>query len=215
MLELGSLAFTSPWLLVALTALPALWWLLRVTPPSPRLVSFPPVRLLMALRPNEETPARTPWWLILLRMLLAALVIFALAHPVLNPGENLRGSGPLVMVVDDGWASAADWPLRQQKMNELLDQAEREDRPVQVLSTAVAAPGEPLQVSQLMPAADARRIVTALAPKPWPVDREAALAAIQSITVNGSAHVVWLANGLGQDGDAAFAEALQRLAACR
>ena len=66
MLELGSLAFTSPWLLLALTALPALWWLLRVTPPSPRLVSFPPVRLLMALRPNEETPARTPWWLILL-----------------------------------------------------------------------------------------------------------------------------------------------------
>ena len=66
MLELGSLAFTSPWLLLALTALPALWWLLRVTPPSPRLVNFPPVRLLMALRPNEETPARTPWWLILL-----------------------------------------------------------------------------------------------------------------------------------------------------
>ena len=211
MLELGSLAFTSPWLLLALTALPALWWLLRVTPPSPRLVSFPPVRLLMALRPNEETPARTPWWLILLRMLLAALVIFALAHPVLNPGENLRGSGPLVMVVDDGWASAADWPLRQQKMNELLDQAEREDRPVHVLSTTVATPGEPLQVSQLMPAADARRIVSALAPKPWPVDREAALVAIQSITVSGSAHVVWLANGLGQDVDNAFAEALQRL----
>ena len=83
-------------------------------------------------------------------MLLAALVIFALAHPVLNPGENLRGSGPLVIVVDDGWASAADWPLRQQKMNELLDQAEREDRPVHVLSTTVATPGEPLQVSQLI-----------------------------------------------------------------
>ena len=211
MLELGGLAFTSPWLLVALTALPALWWLLRVTPPSPRLVSFPPVRLLMALRPNEETPARTPWWLILLRMLLAALVIFALAHPVLNPGENLRGSGPLVLVVDDGWASAADWPVRQQKMTELLDQAEREDRPVHILSTAVAAPGEPLQVRKLMPAADARRIVTALAPKPWPVDRKAALTALQSVTVNGSAHVVWIANGLGQEEDRPFAEALQRL----
>ena len=79
MLEFGSFAFTSPWLLTALIALPALWFLLRVTPPSPRLVSFPPMRLLLTLRPNEETPSRTPWWLILLRMLLAALVIFALA----------------------------------------------------------------------------------------------------------------------------------------
>ena len=84
MLELGGLDFASPWLLLALTALPALWWLVRVTPPSPRMVSFPPVRLLMALRPNEETPSKTPWWLILLRMLLAALVILALAHPVLK-----------------------------------------------------------------------------------------------------------------------------------
>ncbi|RZO38962.1 MAG: DUF4159 domain-containing protein [Rhodospirillaceae bacterium] len=211
MLELGGLDFASPWLLLALTALPALWWLLRVTPPSPRLVSFPPVRLLMALRPNEETPSKTPWWLILLRMLLAALVILALAHPVLNPGENLRGSGPLVMVIDDGWASAADWPLRQQKMSELLNQAEREDRPVHILSTAVSAPGEPLQVSKLMPAANARRIATALAPKPWPVDREAALAALEGITVNGSAHIVWIANGLGQEVDRAFAAALQQL----
>ncbi|MEE2722052.1 MAG: DUF4159 domain-containing protein [Pseudomonadota bacterium] len=211
MLELGGLDFASPWLLLALTALPALWWLLRVTPPSPRLVSFPPVRLLMALRPNEETPSKTPWWLILLRMLLAALVVLALSHPVLNPGENLRGSGPLFMVIDDGWASAADWPLRQQKMSELLNQAEREDRPVHILSTAVSAPGEPLQVSKLMPAANARRIAMALAPKPWPVDREAAHAALEGVTVDGSAHVAWIANGLGQEVDRAFAEALQQL----
>ena len=60
MLTFGSLAFTSPWLLMGLIALPALWFLLRITPPSPRLVSFPPMRLLLSLRPNEETPARTP-----------------------------------------------------------------------------------------------------------------------------------------------------------
>ena len=109
MLTLGGLAFTSPWLLTALIALPALWFLLRVTPPSPRFVSFPPMRLLLALRPNEETPARTPWWLILLRMFLAALVILALSHPLLNPATALRGSGPMVLVIDDDWASAANW----------------------------------------------------------------------------------------------------------
>ncbi|MBV8459130.1 MAG: BatA domain-containing protein, partial [Acetobacteraceae bacterium] len=39
--------FTTPWVLLALTALPLLWWLLRVTPPAPRRESFPAIRLLL------------------------------------------------------------------------------------------------------------------------------------------------------------------------
>lgn len=209
MLEFGSLAFTSPWLLTALIALPALWFLLRVTPPSPRLVSFPPMRLLMTLRPNEETPSRTPWWLILLRMLLAALVIFALSHPLLNPGAALRGTGPLVLVIDDGWASAANWPLRVEKINQLLDQAERQNRSVRILSTAPRTPGEPIQVSNLLRADAARQITAGLQPKPWPVDRGQALAAIRAIEIEGSAHIVWLGNGIGDADTAPLAEHLQ------
>src|SRR5438874_325531 len=106
MLALGSLAFVSPWLLVALAALPIIWWLLRVTPPAPRRIAFPAIRLLLGLVPREETPARTPLWLILLRMLLAALVILAVAHPLLNPQARLASTGPIVVVVDDGGAQA-------------------------------------------------------------------------------------------------------------
>ena len=211
MLEFGSLAFASPWLLVALAALPALWFLLRVTPPAPRLVSFPPMRLLLSLRPNEETPARTPWWLILLRMLLAALVILALSHPFLNPASALRGAGPLVIVIDDDWAAAANWPLRLEKINELLDQAKRENRPVHILSTAPQTPGEPIQLSNLLRADQARRIAAGLRPKPWKVDRAGALAAIRSAEIKGAAHIVWLANGIGDDDAAPLAEHLQRL----
>ena len=93
MLALGSLAFAAPWLLTALAALPVIWWLLRVTPPAPRRIAFPAIRLLLGLTPREETPARTPWWLILLRTVLAALVILALAHPLLNPQGALPGDG--------------------------------------------------------------------------------------------------------------------------
>ena len=92
MLALGSLAFASPWLLAPLVALPIIWWLLRVTPPAPRRVVFPAIRLLFGLTPREETPARTPLWLILLRMALAALVIVAAAHPLLNPQARLAGA---------------------------------------------------------------------------------------------------------------------------
>ena len=34
---------------------PALWWLLRVTPPSPRIQAFPPIRLLFDLRNQDGT----------------------------------------------------------------------------------------------------------------------------------------------------------------
>ena len=73
------LGFTSPYLLLALAALPILWWLLRLVPPRPRRISFPPTRILFDIEPKEETPARTPWWLTALRLLLAALIVIAAA----------------------------------------------------------------------------------------------------------------------------------------
>src|SRR5689334_4846873 len=143
MLALGSLAFASPWLLAALAALPVIWWLLRVTPPAPRLIAFPAIRLLFGLRPREETPARTPWWLILLRTVLAALVILGLAHPLLNPQTRLAGDGLVALVIDDGWAAARDWTRRQAAAIDVLAEAEREDRQIVLVTTAPAASDEP------------------------------------------------------------------------
>lgn len=211
MLELGPLIFGSPWLLVALASLPVLWWLLRVTPPSPRLMAFPPIRLLLALKPQEETPARTPLWLILLRMLIAALIIFAVARPLLNPGANLRGSGPLVLVVDDGWAAAVDWPRRVEAMDGLIDRAERAGRPVRILTTARNDADKAPTISDPMTAAEARKIARAIVPKPWGVDRGGAAKSLAGVKVEGTAHVAWISDGLSDEHVAALAAELQRL----
>src|SRR5579863_7901725 len=103
---LALIGFASPWLLVGLAVLPALWFLLRVTPPAPKRIPFPPLRLLLGLNPREETPARTPLWLILMRMALVALIVLALAHPLLNPGVGVGQGGPIVIAVDNGWSAA-------------------------------------------------------------------------------------------------------------
>ena len=92
-----------------------------------------------------------------------------------------------------------------------LDQAERESRPVHVLSTAPRTPSEPIQISDLMRASAAREIAAGLQPKPWPVDRAQALAAIGDLQIDGSAHVVWLSDGVGDADAAALAARLQRL----
>ena len=79
------LSFAEPMLLLGLLSLPVLWWLLRVMPPRPRRIEFPPTRLLFDIAPKEETPSRTPWWLTALRLAAAALVILAAAGPIWNP----------------------------------------------------------------------------------------------------------------------------------
>ena len=202
MLTLGSLAFASPWLLLGLAALPIIWWLLRVTPPAPRRIAFPAIRLLLGLVPREETPARTPLWLILLRMTLAALVIFAVAHPLMNPQARLASTGPILAIVDDGWAAARDWPARQSALNDLLAEAEREDRQVVLLTTAPSAANESSAPLAPIRAADARAAVQALQPKPWPVDREAALARLQALSLPEANVAVWLSDGIA-DGQSA------------
>ena len=135
MLALGSLAFTAPWMLTALLGLPVLWWLLRVTPPSPRTQRFPAIRLLYRLQSREETPDTAPWWLLLLRLVFAALVILALAHPILHANPDLPGQGAVVIVVDDDWTAGRDWDGRVKTMETLVAQAEREGRSLFLLRT--------------------------------------------------------------------------------
>ena len=106
------LIFAAPAVLAALVGLGALYFLLRVTPPAPRRVVFPPLRLLIGLTSNETEPARTPWPILALRMAVAALIILAMAQPLWNSPAGLAGSGPLLVVIDDGWAAAPTFEKR-------------------------------------------------------------------------------------------------------
>ena len=208
MLSLGPLALTAPWMLAALAALPLIWWLLRVTPPMPRRIPFPPVRILRGLRQEEETPASTPWWLTVLRLLLAVLAVLALAHPLWQPGGALPGEGPVLLVVDDGWAAAPSWKLRQRAAMAVLDRAERQDRAVIVLGTAAPASGENLQPSGLLDVARARSLVRARQPKPWPVDRATAAAVVNDLRLDERPGIVWLSDGIDDGAAGPLAEAL-------
>ena len=118
---------------------PGLWWLLRLIPPRPRRIEFPPARLLFDIAPKEETPARTPWWLTLLRLSLAALLIFAAAGPMWNPSvATSGGSGPLALLIDDGWAAASTWDARIRTGDDLLARAEADGRAVAIIPLSEA-----------------------------------------------------------------------------
>ncbi len=196
--------FAAPWVLLALAVLPVLWWLLRVTPPSPRLQSFPAIRLLAGLHAREETAARTPWWLLALRLLAAGLIIVGLAGPVLDAARGLPGAGPMLLVIDNGWAAAPDWTARITAAQTALDRAERAGRQAALLTTARSGQNEAPTLSPVLPVSELRGRIAALHPMPWPPDRAAAATALHG----ASGSVVYIADGLAAPGDAAFNAAL-------
>lgn len=207
MLSLGPLAFAAPWMLAALATLPVIYWLLRVTPPSPTRTPFPAIRLLLNLKEQEETPVRTPLWLLLFRMLTAAMIILALAQPVWNPPLARESEGPLILLVDDGWAAAARWGERRTLLLHELDAQTSQDRPIALVTTARSARDPALNLTD---AAETRRLVEALEPKPYGVDRAETVAALETLRAEigaqqGPWETLWLSDGIEDGGSEALA----------
>lgn len=204
------LAFTAPWVLVGLLALPVLWWLLRVTPPKPKAVTFPPMRLLAEVRVEEETPARTPWWLTLLRLLLAMAVIFALSGPVFRPSaDGLAGSGPVWLILDNGYSAAPDWAARVRTAESVIDGARDAGRPVLLVATA---DGTSEDIVSTTPDEAARRLA-AIEPRSWSPDHGVLAAPLGRAAETGKpGDVVWIAEPVDDGSGKAFAATLRDLA---
>ena len=210
---LNALSFSTPLILTALAALPLIWLLLLATPPAPSAVQFPAFMLLRDLENKKQTPDRTPWWLLLLRLLLAALIIIGLAGPVLNAPAATPGAGPLVVAIDDTWAAAQSWNARRDAVAEAAAEAAQTDRPFFMITTAPRA--NPVPIEPITGEA-ARAAARTLTPQPFAADRAGAAARLSELDrylENGArAEIRWLTDNVAgaQDGadDQAFAEAL-------
>ena len=188
------LAFTFPFVLAALASLPLLYFLLRITPPRPALVPFPPLRLILGLRPRTETASRTPWWLLLVRLAIAALLIFAMAGPVLNPLPAATArEGSLLIVLDDGWPAAPGWERRIAAAARRIEAAERNSRLAAVVATSEAG-------RDIVPldAAKAQDRLRALKPVPFVPDRLPVFSAIEKYAAaqQKKPAIVWITDGL-------------------
>ncbi len=208
---MGAIAFLNPWMLTALIGLPLIWLILRLTPPRPRRVTFPPTRILLGLREREKTPSRTPWWLTALRVLLIALAILALARPVLRPDARLTAGSaqPLLVVFENGWDTAADFELRRQVAAAAIGEAAGDGRPV-VLAPTAEPPDWPLAAANAGTQADR---LAALKPRPYLADHAAFAERLDGALTPASAEVLWFAGAIDNGDITALAETLARIAA--
>ena len=197
-----SLTFLTPWLLSALLGLPVLWLLLRAVPPAPIRRFFPGVILLLGLRDKTQISDRTPWWLLLIRMLALGLIILGLAGPLLNPQSTTIKRSDLLILLDGGWAAARDWQAHQLLLDRVLNQAARDGRPVAI--ARLTTPSTPVFQS----AQSWQERLPGLAPTPWVPDASKMQTALQGLN-DQPFDSLWLSDGLAQTGRAALLSALQ------
>jgi hypothetical protein len=202
------LGFAQPLVLLGLLSLPVLWWLLRLIPPQPRRIAFPPTRLLFDISPKEETPQRTPWWLTLLRLLLAALVIIAAAGPLWNPPiATATAKAQLALLIDDGFPAAGTWDARMRTAEDLIARAEADNRGVALIPLS-----EPTRDISFETPAAARVRIKQMKPKPHAVERADALPALgRFLGATPDVELVWLTDGVDLGGGSDFVGALGRL----
>ena len=205
---IATLVFAFPWALASLLALPGLWWLLKAVPPPPKHLVFPPVRLLMGLKSETETPNHMPLWLLILRLVLLTALILAASGPVLYPeDQSAQTTGPILIAFDDDWSTASDWESRRHWIEDRLSVANRLGRSVYLVPTARPIPTSfgPFSADQ------ATTLIHGWQPKPWAVDRAEVLKSLQDIPSTMGLESVWLSNGLDDGKSAAFFQALAQL----
>lgn len=209
-MSIGPFLFLQPLALLGLLALPLLWFLLRATPPEPKRFALPSLALLDDLKPEEETPARTPWWLLLLRMIALALAILGFARPTWAPNAQAPTDGGTLIVVDDGWSSAERWRDIVRTATAAVDETSQDGGSIHVMFTA------PREVnrdpSQALDAETARQLLRNQRPAAWLPDREAALKALEATQLKPG-RIIWATDGFDLDTAAMFARALASRAA--
>lgn len=134
-MSFAGLTFLTPLVLLGLLTLPIVWWILRISPPKPREQIFPPLRILEGVQAEEETPAGTPLWLLLFRLLMVAIVAIALARPIIQSAEGITSQRPTI-IIDQSVFSAPLWNDMIDEAETLARQAQRDNLDVQLIASA-------------------------------------------------------------------------------
>jgi len=190
---LGNFSFATPWALSALLLLPLLWHLLRTTPPKPQTIRFPAVRLLQELVNERVLATRTPWWILVLRSLMASLLIFSIAGPTLNAGDFTNNKKRAhIVLVDNDWATMDHWPSYHKELKRLLHSAAENQHPFFLM----AANGPNME--KIPTLARLRHAIDRLTPHPWPIARTELLEKLKELiaTLDEAPSITWLSNGL-------------------
>ncbi|WP_122038843.1 DUF4159 domain-containing protein [Asaia bogorensis] len=204
--------FLTPLALAGLIALPLLYWLVKATPPPPKDLAYPSLQILRRLQARNTDTARSPLWLLLLRLLAVALLILGLAQPVWLGREISAGGGhDLVLVLDNGWAAVPHWQERIRTARSLAERSFRAGHAVTLVLTAPDPDGSSPAPFTTRDRPRFEERLLALAPHSWPTDRAHTASQIDALSHSAAltqSDLVFISDGVATGGDTSFAKAL-------
>ena len=208
----GGLTLLAPLTLLGLLSLPLIWWILKITPPRPRKLFFPPLRLLQQIQTEEETPNATPLWLLLFRLGLVSLIVFALSLPIIQQAEGINDR-PITLVLDTHWASGANWNALNKEAEARLTDARRKNIPVRLITTT--RPSTETTQPNFVPADQAVNHLKTIFPEALPFDAAYMKEALEFNRASfeiSKTEAIWISAGLDTDAMSASADILKHAA---
>ncbi len=191
----AQIGFLNPWALTALAALPALWYILRVMPPAPRRILFAPLHFLKDLQAVAKTPSHTPWWILLLRLLILTCLIFAFAKPVFRLDTQPPEKTPLLVIFENGWDAAPNWTKAKAQARQAITKTTRTGAPVYILKTAPAETSGQTRIEGPFDEGRALSFLDTIEPYPWPSDFQAAAQALEEFSPPEKPQTLWIGTG--------------------
>lgn len=209
------MTFLSPILLFALLLLPIIFLFLKAIPPLPREQPFPPINLLRKLQSNLKETSKTPWWLLLLRVLAVSLFILGLAQPVFTTKHTTsdKSSDPILLIIDNGWASGAQWQFLSSQALQIVKQASQNQQEIDLLLTAPDEQNTQPHLQSHIQASSLYVHFDSIRSFPWPVDRQKSSTILEQINQEKHRYkqIYYLSDGVKSDYDKNFAAALQSI----
>lgn len=194
-------------------AMPVVWNMFSALPPKPVKEYFPGITLLFNIESDQPKPVTMPPWQKMLRVGALAAAALGAAAPEYQSALVADASSPVVLFVDNGWASAPDWDHRAAEMEMLVRAAGQKDRPV-VIVPAAQKPENETPFYTLQSADFAQTLLPTITAQSWPVDYTVHIAPLQALRAElgaqGPASVYWLSDGL-MPNSPDFVDALQAL----
>jgi len=198
-------SFYHPLYLISLLLLPLIYFLIKLTPPQPHVILFPPISILKKLVPAEKTPKNSPLLLFIVRLFLVGAIITALAGPYYQISDKvIINNQPLLIVVDDSWSSAQDWDQRKNFIQNLIHEAELQSVPTYIYAASDN------NISQFIDYATTHNRIKILNPKPYVPNYSEAINIIREFTKSHeNCHIVWLAPALAHPDAGEFITSLE------
>lgn len=210
--EIGSpVDFDDPEWLAALLLLIPFYMIMRSVPPKAKEQDFPFIKMLFDLTTDEQDTDKMPWWQRAVNLAAVSAVAIAAAGPKILDTPNFEGEGPVLIAVDNGWASGPEWNERVESMITIVRHAHNDGRQVMILPTAPSHNNNGIQPSGLLNAQEALDYIERLQPQSWSVNHELSEDVIQALEGQfGAAY--WLSNGLQGPSSLDFAVTLNEFA---